>query len=420
MEYDNGEHYLKEIDHVSILEYIDEVFDSATSLMTPNSVMYGSTITAVIAGLPIVGDLDIAVSNQEYMQLCQNFSSSVKWIQVEGKTIPERRAPCPGSTQRLALPDAKSNAEGKTAAAHSSPHKKGKNPYEQSKHLPITKVVAFKTVNDGRVQIMESKAMTGDRLEDALEIVRKVDFTFCGIAIDMYGRMLEVIPLAYDDCKQRVIRIQNYQPRLDPAHLKQRLQKYTKRGWGLTMSIDQALINLDRAKREYDEKVAKQRKVKPRKKPTSGFHTKKLKQGVAIVAKKEFLRMLGSNSVVRDNIRQTATINFNIGLTTGDTGSGTIEFHATPTDVKKLTLHVANEIIRLTDAKIRSKYRISEANYDESLKTEKKMSVMSEMYGDASNPYDSAYKGGSTLSSSTTTTGNISTDPHRQINRFNS
>ena len=61
MKHDRDEQYLKEIDHASILESIDEVFDHATSLMTPSAVMYDSTITAMIAGLSIVGDLDSCI-----------------------------------------------------------------------------------------------------------------------------------------------------------------------------------------------------------------------------------------------------------------------------------------------------------------------------------------------------------------------
>ena len=284
--YDNGERHLEEINHVSILESVDEVFDGATSLMTLNAVMYGSTVTALVAGLPICGDLDIAVSKQEYMKICQNFASSVKWLQVNGKRIPERSTDHGRAFQ--------------VSTAH--PTSSRSNPYSESKHLPVSQTAAFESVNQSRVQIIESKIMTGDRLEDSLEIVRKVDFTFCGIAVDNFGRMLEVIPHAYDDCLQRVIRIQNYQPQMDLERMKFRLHKYIERGWSLTMSIDQAVSNLNKAKTKYIKAHGK--KVRP--------HLKKPGKRIAIFGIRKDNKSAGycieTKAIVREAIPMTGPI----------------------------------------------------------------------------------------------------------------
>jgi len=360
MKYDNGERHLKEIDHVSILEPIDEKFDSATSLLTPNAVMYGSTVTALISGLKICGDLDIAVSNQEFMKLCQNFSSSVKWLQVDGKRIPERK------------PADHSRAFQLTGLA-GDPSKQ--NPYAKAKHLPIDKMVAFQTVNDNRVQIVQSKAMTGDRLEDALEVVRKVDFTFCGMAVDMYGRMLEAIPHAYSDCKQRVIRIQDYQPRIVHAQLKARLLKYVKRGWSLTMSMDQAMANLDKAKAAHYAKNPDKKSKKKKSKPVSFFRVKSHPgRGYVIETKSLILQKIGSNDAVVESVRWNAHKRFDLEISRLVGPSGILMFFGKAEHPlsRELALRIAEDATE----HLRAKFGLDTTKMQQETKKQKTMAKM--------------------------------------------
>lgn len=397
--YDNGERYLEEIDHVSILESIDEVFDSATSLLTLNAVMYGSTITALIAGLPICGDLDVAVSNQEYMKLCQNFSSSVKWVQINGKRVPERSAPSRPESNSGTFKLKSYNSSG------------GENPYAEAKHLPVSKTATFQALNDARVQIVESKSMTGDRLEDALEIVRKVDFTFCGMAVDRYGRMLEAIVHAYDDCNQKVIRIQDYQPRMDPKRLQRRLNKYIARGWSLTMSIDQAMANLNKAKAEHAKSEASKSKVKKKKKPLGYalFRIRKdKKKGFVIETKKEVRRLIGSNNAIRDAIRFYADRHFGVGMDSTVNSLGYLIFWGRD---NTLTGSMASELIHLTGDRLKEKFRLDPAK----IRAEEKHSKLAKMYGTKPKTapiekygYNSGNPYGSTYSSSTSTASSYS------------
>jgi len=332
MIYDTGEKHLVEIDHVSVLEAIDERFDSITSLMTQNAVMYGSTVTSLIAKTPIVGDLDIAVSNQEYGKLTRRIASSVKWLQVDGPTVVERGIRL--STQSMAV--------------------KSTNRYGKAKQLPISKVVSFQAVNNARIQIMEAKSMTGDLLEDAISIVRKVDFVFCGMALDRYGRMLETIPHAYDDCINKIIRIGKYQPRTDVKQLRYRIHKYVKRGWSLTFSIDQAMHNLDIAKKKHAEAMAAKAK---RKKPARSFSNSGMKlkrsndRGIVI----EISRALRSATKVKtslpDIISSCAAKNFNIGMRYSTNAHGNSECwqrdgkHLTISQMKTITKDVSTYLL---------------------------------------------------------------------------
>jgi hypothetical protein len=382
MAYDTGEKYLKEIDHVSILESIDEVFDGATSLLTENAVMYGSSVTSIISGLPIVGDLDVSVSKEEYMRLCQNFANSVKWLQIQGNTIPENQGP----------------GRYKPTLKLSSG---GSNPYKNEKHLPIDQVVAFHTVNNARVQIMQSKTMTGDPLEDALDVVRKVDFAFCGMAVDRWGRMLETIPNAYSDCLARVIRVHKWQPRLDPNRFKLRVRKYVKRGWSMTFSMDQAMLNLKRA-RALEAKAPKKRKKHGPKK-ISGFRIKKsAKKGIVIETTIQFMNTIGGGSNTRDIVRHFATDQRSIRINSTTNKMGKMEFWEAKGSKYHLTVTEARKIIRDADDYFRSKYR---AAY-EKMRQEKKNQDHKLMYNNPSGTPKGYYYTGTISASSTSTTSN--------------
>ncbi len=277
------ERYLKEIEKPSLAETVDERFDSITTMLTPNAVLYGSTITSMIAGLPIEGDLDIAVSHLEFMRVAKNLANSTKWLQVEGSRITEddfsRKAnkPSPYNPGKASERDSESMPRGYVRSSFAEKPRPPKS-YGNAPNLPISQVVAFKTVNDVRVHIMQSKGDSGDPLEDALALVRSVDFVFCGIGMDKYGRLLEVIEGAYDDCCQRTIKVAQYSPLMKPSKLKQRFDKYIERGWSLGIDIDQAIDNLNKTREEYTLREAermkklkaKQAKQKSRRRKSAG------------------------------------------------------------------------------------------------------------------------------------------------------
>ena len=373
MTYNTGEKHLVEIDHVSVIEAIDEKFDGITSIMPLNSVMYGSTVTALIAKLPIVGDLDIAVSSQEFGKLTRNIAASVKWIQTAGPTILESGLRF-NSTRRIAL---------------SSPEDK----YGKAKQMPISKVVSFQAVNNATVQIMEAKEMTGDMLEDALSVVRKVDFTFCGMALDRYGRMLETIPYAYDDCVQRVIRIKDYQHQTDPKQLKARIHKYVERGWNLTFSIDQAMMNLDTAKKAYLKRLA----ARPTRKSTKGrsitgmrirtYNTK----GVTIEISKGLNDIMRKRGSIADVISSFTAKHYNIGMKWFHTPTGITQcWQRSPSaDGSKMNFAKAKIIIRDVSRYINERYGINAVK----IRTAERNSQSKAMYnlGKSSHTYSDKY-----------------------------
>jgi len=255
-----GQH-LKTIEQPFIIEIIDERFDNISTMLTDNAVVYGSSITSIISGLPANGDLDIAVSHIEFMTLCKRFANSSKWKQTAGNTIRETdfnnkksfRGVLPRS--RAADPITFRPLEKWTSEPPTSrwSDKLRGTSKKQSSTKPgyrnISKTVTFETVGNKCVQIIQAKEETNDPLADALSIVLAVDFVFCGIAIDKHGKIFEVIKSALDDCKSKIIRVANYHSKLT-----ERFNKYTKRGWSLGISIDQANQNYLNQKKDKKEK----------------------------------------------------------------------------------------------------------------------------------------------------------------------
>ncbi|TET61136.1 MAG: hypothetical protein E3J47_05880 [Candidatus Stahlbacteria bacterium] len=252
------EQYLKTIEQPFIVEIIDERFDNISTMLTDNAVVYGSSITSIISGLPANGDLDIAVSHFEFMKLCKRFANSSKWKQIAGNTISE--TDFSRKEFRSKSPNRGKWHPPRAVGYHVPPPQFKKSSLDKSKksYRNVSDVVAFETVGNKHVQIIQAMEKTDDPLSDALSIVRAVDFIFCGVAIDRHGKIFEVIKSALDDCKNRIIRVANYHSKLT-----ERFRKYTKRGWSLGISIDQA-----------NQNYLKQRKSNKVKQQSSKIYTK--------------------------------------------------------------------------------------------------------------------------------------------------
>lgn len=221
-----------------LAEIIDERFDNASVFMTEDSVIYGSALTSLISGLPAPGDLDIAVPRSSFMELAQNFSSSTKWIQTDGPSIPER------------------DHSGRTGRA-TTEKIEAVSRYSDAPHLPVDCVVVFEDVNKARVQIIQSNVFAKG-IEAALEVVRAVDMIFCGIAMDKYGEVIEVVPGALEDCKARVLRLNGMNENFNAEALTKRIKKYEDRGWTSKIDLDKAIADW----RVFKERKAKRDQVK--------------------------------------------------------------------------------------------------------------------------------------------------------------
>lgn len=181
---------------INISEEIDAMFDSATDLMSPTSVVYGGAVRDCIAGLPIQGDLDISVHREEFGGMVSAFDRHPRWIPLSD----------------VAEEKSSSGSIAKSAA-------------------PIGAVYSFKTFNERVAQLIKSGGSISNFEEDMLLVVRNCDIVCCGLAMAPNGNVYEIIKGATEDCKNKVLRLNPQLKKIDLGILSTRVKKLEERGW---------------------------------------------------------------------------------------------------------------------------------------------------------------------------------------------
>jgi len=213
--------YILELDADYITELITEHFDDALDLMSPHSWVYGGAIRDALAGLPLLGDLDLTTIAEDTI-LYKNFQESTKWAEIDPKPkFINRKGP---------------SGAGKSEITN-----------------PIGGLFRFKNVSERIVDVILSSGHDANPAERALFPARSVDFICCGAVMDVNGRVYEVVPEALQDCKNRVLRYNPACANADEEGLVQRIKMLEKRGWKSEINIKKALTtakaNFKKAKR---------------------------------------------------------------------------------------------------------------------------------------------------------------------------
>lgn len=300
--------YIKEIDADWLAEVITERFDNALDLMTEHAMVYGGALRDSLAGIPLQGDLDIAVPPEELEEIVERFQSSSKWMVTEKDgeqvSIPnpnpigvrdcEKRRPPRESTvaeavvgrpgRRSALFPNSSGSGGSGGMIFASeqtlerkrpthPIKKSpKSPYKKGRGKTVLSgVFTFEMSGGIKVQIMAAKKMEGmleamasDPRQVALCPARAVDLRCCGLAMDKHGHVFEVVKGAYNDCQEKMLRLNKLTADDSFTHLSERVEKLTDRGWASEIDLGKCKKEIDKLKRK--KSIEQKRKVKREKK----------------------------------------------------------------------------------------------------------------------------------------------------------
>lgn len=214
---------IEDIQHIS--EILCAHFDGFDALVTANSIIYGGAIRDVLANLPLVGDLDIIVPENEFSRVCNNFLRSPRWLDTERSTT----------------------------------NNKVKNILYKSryKNMPIKDTKTFKSVDDVFVQIISAKRKFGEDDNPILEVVKKTDIVCCGLIMESSGKIFEVVDGAVQDCRNRILRInKNNIGEVNLNKLKERIIKLESRGW--KSEID--LADIEKQQKKLAKKKSKARK----------------------------------------------------------------------------------------------------------------------------------------------------------------
>jgi len=193
---------------IPILEILDEKFYGISHLMAREAVIYGGSVIAVLLGDKILGDVDIAVSQEEAKRQLFHFSQSAKWIATGDQLSHNGRY---GSDTSFAE--------------------------------RINQIITFQTFDSVIAQVIVANNSEDDftNFDSALRVVRKVDFSACAIAVNSMGQVFETIRGAYDDCMSRTLRIIRPKDEINTYGIKDRVNKYKSRGFQLTKESQELL-----------------------------------------------------------------------------------------------------------------------------------------------------------------------------------
>ena len=230
--------FFREIDFPEALELIAEKFDNAVDLIGSDAVVYGGALRDLVAGFPLTSDLDIACNYDEYRQVVRRFDNSEKW-----------------TTRRKLRKSISKNLLNDSFVDFGQ----RKNPYDK---IPISSVTNFYTYNDIKVQLMRATPAS-DGIGSAVDIVKNVDIVCCGLMMDAAGRIFEVIKGAYNDCTDRVLNLNEENPKVDIEALENRINKLEKRGWISKINMRKLVRNakkLEESRNRHMQKMMEERK----------------------------------------------------------------------------------------------------------------------------------------------------------------
>ena len=221
--------YLKEIEDVSwIQEIIMERFDNALELMIPSSIVYGGAIRDCIAGKELMGDLDLAVTSEDFDSVSGMFHTNPKWIPTIFQDSEE-------STEQPMLKIKNSGDLAKTLA-------------------PVSGVFSFVTTGGKVVQLITSKYQDRDPLQSVIYVARMVDIVCCGMIMLCDGRVFEAVPGAYQDCLDGVLRINKSSDNIYLDAIELRIEKLVNRGWKNTIDIAKVIKEIEDERKKAKRK----------------------------------------------------------------------------------------------------------------------------------------------------------------------
>lgn len=179
-----------------MIEAIEEKFDDALSLLTPECFIYGGAIRDIAAGIPIGGDLDVGVPFYLFDKINQKFTNSTRWIK---KSLNKKQA-----------------------------YTTKTNGYSVS-----NRTCSYTNVFEKEVQLIQSNKDNIDKY-GKFNLAWLVDITCCGLSTSIFGEVAEIVPGAFIDCKNHVLNLNKSIPpdyTINLKKLDERISKLVSRGW---------------------------------------------------------------------------------------------------------------------------------------------------------------------------------------------
>jgi hypothetical protein len=178
-----------------LMEVVGAEFDGLLNLLNENVIVYGGVVRDCIAGKPLLGDIDLAVTPAAFQSVVQSFRIDPKWVELRKKT--------------------KSAAEYATFSS-------------------VGDIKEFKNIDGKVAQVMKSN-VRGSREDKLYFLARNVDIKCCGLALNHKGEVLELVKGAVKDCINNVLVInpafKNMSDSSLASRMESRIEKLIGRGW---------------------------------------------------------------------------------------------------------------------------------------------------------------------------------------------
>lgn len=212
-----------------IIEHLDAYFDDVLcNLDSKNSFIYGGALRDTLAGLQLIGDLDLIIECDIFKKTVDIFRSSSKWMLH--------------------------------SITDGSKYERPFNPAEKKTSVgSITKIATFYDKANVKIQMISPTGNESDITDtipctrSAWDIVRLVDIRCSGVMLTLDGDIYEAVPGAIDDCRNRVLTInQLVKDNVGNKRLHKRVEKLVGRGWRNTINLDDYPITTVEPKEAID------------------------------------------------------------------------------------------------------------------------------------------------------------------------
>lgn len=204
--------HLVEIEDMGwVLDVLGERFDSLHEMLTPESYIYGSALSDIIAGEAVSNNACIVVSSNEYGMLIDNFEMSVKWVK-KGFKAPSIKT----SFNEGAQPEMKK----RNTFGSSYQPKRG------------NKVDEYISLDNMRALIVSVPYNPGRCEESPYDYVRpKILFKKQCLCIDHNGKVFELVEGAYKDCVDKIVSINSVDMVNNLKAIRSAVDRLIQRGW---------------------------------------------------------------------------------------------------------------------------------------------------------------------------------------------
>lgn len=227
--------YLQKIpDTLWVAEMISEKFDDALNMMTKNSVIYGGAVRDCLAGKELIGDLDIVVFTREYHILVDRFVKNPKWVLTSINDESQKST----YDYKVCGPWDEVSPFKTSTLLRRSP----KVPY----------LTVFKTLDNRMVQIISPPLFTDGNtsFQTLLHFTKQVDIVCCGVIFTNDNEVFEVVPNAYNDCKNHILHLNDSFDVVNLEHLKARIKKFVSRGWINDINMGQIIKKMRKKQKQ--------------------------------------------------------------------------------------------------------------------------------------------------------------------------